>query len=143
MTTIIRSNGSHCLGSGPDTIETLLEILAQHPLRREFEQFGDFYQPVPHLCDQFGAHNHTSELEGLANFFGNFLGLTHVFDVYTDDAELIEKLRAAIQANKSRSDYLSQPEPKPSKHDKKCHCVSCRYEEYRKVCPVCRERESA
>ena len=139
MTTIIVSNGSKWAGQEQDPIEILLDVLKNYSLNRTFEAYGDFYQPVPHLCDQFGAHTHDSEYEGLSSFSGNFYTLSHVFNIYTDDHELIEKLKTAIRANKRRSDYLAQPKPKSDKHRyrKDCSCIYCRYEAYRRTCPVC------
>lgn len=143
MTTIILSNGSHCLGSGPDTIEELLEVLESQPLDRTFEDFGGFHSPFPSLCDQWGNHNHDSELEGKESFFGNFFGLSHVFNIYTDESEVIQSLSEAISRNKARPDYLSQAEPRSYSHpyNPDCHCISCNYERAAEGCSVCQSRK--
>ena len=135
----IESNGSHCLGDKPDSIEDLLKMLGSAPLNRLFEAYGNFYSPHPCFCDQWGNHNHTSGNEGLAGFFGNFFSFSHVFRIFTDDPELIRTLRAAIEANQQRADYLSQPEPTDYQHpySPDCNCTCCMYEKNKATCPVC------
>ena len=75
MTTIINSNGSKWAGQEPDTIETLLDVLAHHPLDNTFEPFFE---------------------DG--RFFGNFRNLSHVFSIDTDDADVIAQLNSAIKS---------------------------------------------
>ena len=92
MGTTIISNGSKWLGEPPDPIEKLLEVLASHPLNRVFERCGNFIGPSA----------------GGTRFWGNFEGLSHVFDIETDDPDVIGRLTAAIRENQRRPDYLSQ-----------------------------------
>ena len=145
MTTIINSNGSKWAGQEPDPINTLVEVLATVPLDRTFETYGNFYQPTPNFCGQFGEHNHGSEFEGLPCFSGNFFSLSHVFCIYTDDYELISRLLTAIDINQHRPDYLSQDKPANRDHpfNKDCRCIDCRYEANRETCPVCLQLKGA
>ena len=98
--TTIASNG----GGRIYPIEALFERLNTDTLDRMFEAFGDFIMPAP--------VNMRGELmtgpDGVL-FFGNFATYSHVFNVLTDDADLIERLSAAILANKKRPEYLAQP----------------------------------
>lgn len=103
--TTIHSNGSKWAGEAPDTIEQLIEVLAQHPLDRRFEDYGNFIDRDPEWLDG-------STKPGVVIFFGNFLTVSHVFNIETDDPEVIERLNRAIKANKRRADYRSQDKPK-------------------------------
>lgn len=96
MTTTIISNGSKWAGEAPDSVETLLAVLAEHPLDRRFEEYGNF-------IFAYDAQ-HT-------RFWGNFFTLSHVFNIDTDEPEMAERLTAAIRANQQRADYLAQPNP--------------------------------
>jgi len=100
MATEIRSNGSHWAGEAPDTIEQLLECLSNHALDRVFEQCGNFYEV---------------EGGGSVRFFGNFRDVSHVFNITSDDPEVTRKLIKAIDLNRQRPDYKSQPKPKAGK----------------------------
>lgn len=92
-TTII-SNGSRWAGQSPATIEDLLDVLGKHPLSGTHAPFI-----------------HHSEICGSTRFFGNFATVSHVFNIDTDDPELIATLTAAIAQNQTRPDYepLHQP----------------------------------
>ena len=106
MTTTIISNGSKWAGEAPDSIATLLDVLGTHALHRLFES---------HLGEGTGAFISVCQasekwaLPGTTRFHGNFIGLSHVFSIDTDDPDLIDRLTAAIKANVERPDYLSQP----------------------------------
>ena len=100
MTTFINSNGSKWAGSEPDSIETLCGVLAEYTLDRTFEEYGNF------ICVREDGPR-----EGLTSFFGNFFALSHVFNIDTDDAALIEKLTKLIRANQLRAEYQAQQTP--------------------------------
>lgn len=110
MTTVINSNGSRWYGQEPATVEELIEVLGQEPLDRTFERFGGFISDIstveawgrPVVPEQFRTEPHT------IRFFGNFLKLSHVFNIDTNDPDVIDRLTKAIQANQQRPDYLSQ-----------------------------------
>jgi hypothetical protein len=107
MGTIIHSNGSKWIGQQPDSIEQLIDVLGKHTLDRTFEAYGDFTQR--------GARNGRGEpVDGINQavcFFGNFIDLSHVFRITTDEQDVIERLSAAIADNKKRPEYLRQPPP--------------------------------
>lgn len=104
MKTTINSNGSKWAGEKPDSIEKLIEVLSETPLDRRFEACGNFAYK--------GKCKHDREILGhQTRFFGNFLKLSHVFNIDTDNPIIIKKLRNTIRANKLRPDYLSQPKP--------------------------------
>lgn len=92
MTTEIISNGS---GSA-QPLEALFARLESDTLDRAFEAYGNFVEECPN---------------GMTSFFGNFLTYSHVFNVMTDDADLIARLTAAIRRNQQSGDYLDQPLP--------------------------------
>jgi len=106
-TTIVLSNGYRQSDNTEAAIAILLEVLAGHPLNRTFEMFGGFVER--------DARNLRGEwLEGLENavsFFGNFLNLSHVFRIVSNDPAVVEHLAQAIASNRARADYLHQPPP--------------------------------
>jgi len=109
--TVITSNGSKWAGQSPDSIELLLEVLANNPLDRRFEAYGDF---IYGLDSEHGYT--TAELRaaavGWVSFHGNFFKLSHVFNIRSNDSKVIEQLTSAIRSNQKRPDYLSQHLPK-------------------------------
>lgn len=92
MTTTIHSNGSKWAGQEPDSIATLLEVLASTPLDPTFEKYGDF---------AYNAETH----DGTVRFFGNFYLVSHVFRIDSNDPEVCDALFAAIRANKATDEY--------------------------------------
>ncbi|MBX3583245.1 MAG: hypothetical protein KF810_15250 [Rhizobiaceae bacterium] len=90
--TEIRSNGTRTLGDTPDSIETLLDVLAHHPLNRMFERV---------FIENLG--------NGSWRFHGNFLTVSHVFDIRSDDPETVRLLTRAINANRRMPGFRSQP----------------------------------
>jgi hypothetical protein len=106
--TTIHSNGSGSVLP----IEALFERLKTEVLDPVFEKYGDF-QYVPHagVRTEDGGFadgdpiypNHPDAV----TFFGNFLTYSHVFQIDTNDQELIERLSAAIAANKASAAYLA------------------------------------
>lgn len=104
MTTTINYNGSKWAGEEPDSIATLLDVLASEVLNRLFE------------CS-VGGNPFISKSEvdakwappGTTRFHGNFLNLSHVFSIDTDEPELVAELTAAIEANMARPGYAAQP----------------------------------
>lgn len=107
MTTTIHSNGSKWAGEAPDTLADLLKVLASHPLDRNFEQYGNFiYAGDPAI------------LSGTTRFWGNFFTISHVFNIDTDEPEVIDALTRAIRANQQRQDYLAQPDPEQARRNR-------------------------
>jgi len=83
VATEIISNGSTWLGEDPASVEELLQVLGKWQLDRE--RFEDCFIE-------------TME-DGRTKFFGNFLRISHVFRIITDDAQTIDQLTQAITAN--------------------------------------------
>lgn len=97
--TTIECNGSRWYGEEVGHIDQLFAALAEHPLSRRFEVYGNFIFP----------NAEASRVE----FWGNFYTVSHVFHVITSDAALAERLTEAIRSNQERPDYLAQPVPEP------------------------------
>ncbi len=89
MTTTIHSNGSKWAGQAPDPIELLEERLRTETLDPTFEDYGCF----------------VSEREGMTRFWGNFLTVSAVFQIDTDEPELIDRLSGLIEANRAMEQY--------------------------------------
>lgn len=81
----IESNGSRFYGQAPATIDELVHALNRHPLNvLMFDRF---------VWREGGAR---------VRFHGNFLTISHVFSITTDEPEVIATLRGAIRANLER-----------------------------------------
>lgn len=82
MGTIIHSNGSKWNGQEPGTVDVLIDVLGKWRLDKE--RFRRFTQ---------------RQSNGAVRFFGNFMRLSHVFDIETNDADVISRLMRAIRNN--------------------------------------------
>jgi hypothetical protein len=112
----IQSNGSKWLGQSPDALEKLFEVLSNHPLRRTMEPFGNFAQGPMKTSDfVYPASEFAIAHVGFMHYSGNFFTVSHVFSIYTDEPDVIERLTTAIRANQQRSDYLEQSTEDPFK----------------------------
>ena len=85
----IMSNGSKWAGEEPDSVETLLEVLRSETLDPRFEEHGSITTRTSH---------------GRVRIFGNFLTLSHVFNIEGTEEELAEIIEA-IEANKQSEGY--------------------------------------
>lgn len=85
--TIIHSNGSKWAGEPPDDLETLLKVLEEHELE---PRLAPYIEVGKVGCPDV--------------FFGNFVTISHVFRIETDDPEVRERLTAAIRANVAKFD---------------------------------------
>ena len=85
MTEII-SNGSKWAGQAPDSIDVLLRVL-------DIEQLDPLFE------GRRGAFAERLE-GGTWRFFGNFLCVSHVFNIETDDPATVRALRLAIIHNR-------------------------------------------
>lgn len=101
-------------------LSALLEMLNNYALRRDsVKQCKNFYedQPVQWVQNRYPQRNDKGEevyyVRNLpASVFmcsGNFYRYSYAFCVYTDEPEIIAILKAAIDKNTAREDYLSQP----------------------------------
>jgi len=97
----IVSNGSKWYGQQPDIIETLLEVLSKNTLDPKFEKYGNFIQRNPNWLKKEIAEKY----KGCTVIFGNFYSLSHVFNIITDEEELIQQLEKAINKNKQKQEY--------------------------------------
>lgn len=85
----------------PDSAENIIKDLAQYTLDPIFEKYGNFVNRSPEWLSEDAAEKY----KGCSLIFGNFLNYSHAFRVVTDDDALIERLSAAIEANKCRPEY--------------------------------------
>ena len=84
----ITSNGSGRVGD----LAELEALLASEPLNYTFERYGNFIT----------TH------DGVTRFWGNFARVSHVFQLDTDEPEIIARLTAAIRANQATPAYAAQ-----------------------------------
>lgn len=87
-TTVIRSNG----GGTMLPIDALFTRLETDVLDPTFEEYGNFIEQME---------------GGGVSFFGNFHTYSHVFNIETHDAALIERLSALILANQATDAYAA------------------------------------
>jgi hypothetical protein len=97
----ILSNGSKFCGEENDTIETLLDTLSKHSLDPVFEKYGNFVNRTPKWLNSKSAEKY----QGCTSIHGNFMGVSHAFNIITDEPELIEKINSAINKNKQTPEY--------------------------------------
>lgn len=106
----IESNGSGCV----KPLEAPFAVLATHALSPDFEDYGNFIDPVRRCRTTYNeAGDQVYEDAGpmypehptAVRFWGNFWELSHVFQIDTDDAGLIERLTTAIRANQATPAY--------------------------------------
>ena len=116
-------NGSEWAGEPPDTIDKLLEVLSRHTLDPRFEKYGNFV--CADTSDKYIRDGHLQAIPGAFRFFGNFIDISHVFNIRTDEPAIIKALTDAIEANKQTQAYLeNRPEPvqKVMWRNEYCHC---------------------
>lgn len=97
----IESNGSKWFGQQPDSIEKLKDVLKNYTLDPAFERCGNFVNRKP----QWVRKELIEKYKGCTIIFGNFLALSHVFRIITDDEEFISEMEALINENKKRPEY--------------------------------------
>ncbi len=88
--TLITSNGSRWAGEPPATVEELLEVLK--------------HQPVEHWTSS-SAPRSSPEVK---TFFGNFQDVSHVFNITSNDPQVVRALSRAIRANRRRFNVYSR-----------------------------------
>jgi len=104
FTTNIISNGSKWYGEEPDSIEKLLEVLQKETIEETFFQkwveAPNSPNPITHnFCPINKKEN------GFYVFFGDFEGVSHVFNIETNDPSIIKNLSEAIKSNKGWALY--------------------------------------
>ena len=103
--------------NGPFTpaqpIAALFERLERTPLDPQFEAFGNFVSPA-HGCTVGGTYGKTeyadtgpihADSPNAMRFFGNFFCESAVFNLDTDEPDLIKRLTVAIRANQASAAY--------------------------------------
>lgn len=85
----------------PDTLDNILQDLEEYALDPVFELYGDFVNPAPEWISQDAAEKYS----GCTLIYGNFRELSHAFNLVTDEPEIINRLRDAIDENRKRPDY--------------------------------------
>jgi len=90
----------HITSNGSGKVLELSEleaVLATEPLDITFERYGNFILTR----------------DGVTRFWGNFARVSHVFQIDTDEPEVIARLTSAIRANQETPAYLAQ---RPTRH---------------------------
>lgn len=100
----------HYIGHSEEdgALERLFEMLASHPLQRSFEEHGDFIEPP--VWDSPPSKWAPDGSDGEIHFNGNFDTYAFAFSLATNDPALIDRLRVAVEANRARPDFQSQPD---------------------------------
>lgn len=122
---IVKSNGSKWQGEPLDAISDLINVLRSTPLDPKFEEFGNFIMPA-HGNKWSGQRNEAGEriavstgplhpeAPGALSFWGNFSLISHVFNVTTDEPDLIDRLTKAIRQNQATPHYVELKKLLPS-----------------------------
>jgi hypothetical protein len=97
----INSNGSKWAGQKPDTIEELLNVLDKYTLDPTFEKYGNFINNNPIWVKPKAKEKY----KGCTQIFGNFITISHVFNITTDEPDVIEAITAAVNRNKETTEY--------------------------------------
>lgn len=85
----------------PETIEELKEVLKTQTLDPSFEKYGNFINNNPRWLKE-----ELKELyKGCSVVFGNFKKYSHVFNIITDDKQLLSELQELINKNKNTVEY--------------------------------------
>ena len=108
----IASNGSKWMGEEEDDVPALLEVLGRAEL--DVDRFKSFitinpcrgvknprYYPGAGQLQWIDGPR-LFAVEPVVRFFGNFVNLSHVFQIYTNDTDTIDLLTKAIEANLAR-----------------------------------------
>ena len=124
----IISLGSKWLGQEPETIDRLLEVLKTHTIEERFfhkygiDRNGSLTYEKKSIVEWRNQSpindNYKNEIregdyrnslpDGVYNFFGNFEDLSFVFNIVTDEIEIIDKIVPAIKANKGWKLYYEK-----------------------------------
>jgi hypothetical protein len=112
----VESRGRQSYGEAADSLAVLMCRLERYTLNPMFERYGTFviqcrgaafsgFDPntCKHVCIDTGPIY--ADAPYAVRFFGNFYDLSAVFQVDTDDAEVIEVVLGAIRANQQSPTY--------------------------------------
>lgn len=84
-----------------DNEENIMLDLEKYTLDPVFEYYGNFVNRSPEFVHPEGVQKYA----GCTVIWGNFLNLSHVFRVITDDQALISRFADAIERNKATPEY--------------------------------------
>lgn len=124
----IISLGSKWKGQENDSIDKLLEILKTNTIEERFfqkygvDKDGSLVYDKELICEWRNicpiSDNYKNEIrkgkyrdslpDGVYNFFGNFEEISFVFNIVTDEKEIIDKIVPAIKANKGWELYYNK-----------------------------------
>jgi len=93
------------------SLEGLFDLLAVQPLDRSFEAYGDYLEP-PVWCEPHEVEWAADGSDGEVNFSGNFFHFSRTFSVTTNDPDLIERFRVALELNRAMPGFIEQT-PRP------------------------------
>lgn len=102
--TIIHSNGSKYMGQKPDSIAKLVSVLKAHPISKDF--FFKRHKIYEDRIEKYSLCPITKE-NGVYRFFGNFDGVSHVFNIQTTEPKLISTLKGAIMNNSGWKKHIN------------------------------------
>ncbi len=86
------------LQSPESAIESLFKMLVTYTLEPDFERYGGFIDVNPQLVrGGYGDYTH---------IHGNFFDYSFVFNIETQDSDLVERFRDAIQVNMMTDKYI-------------------------------------
>lgn len=97
----IISNGSKWFGEAPDTINDLIKVMGEHTLDPIYEKSGGIINAHPHWCSEKSAKKYN----GCTIFSGNFIDISHVFYIVTDEQPVIAQLSKVILTNINSAAY--------------------------------------
>ena len=105
----IQSNGSKWMGEEADDIDGLVVMLEKYALDPSFDTFWcvDPCRGVkdPNRRGSFIDGERLYRVDGVYDFFGNFLEYSHVFSISTNHKPTIELLTRLIDANVKSEPY--------------------------------------
>lgn len=96
------------------SIEQLLGLLVARTLDPTFEEYGNFISDDLYHCTyDHERHEYVSDkskpmypgVDGMVSFFGNFYDYSGVFNIDTNDQELIDTLTPLIRTNQATEAY--------------------------------------
>lgn len=89
------------VGQANDTIKELKETLKNYTLDPAFEPYGNFVNRAP----EWENIEYHERFKGCTTIFGNFLTLSHVFNIIADDELLISEIEELVAQNITRPEY--------------------------------------
>ena len=105
----IVSNGSTWNGQKKASIQDLIKILKTETIERGF-----FFKSKEIRDHEKGTYDlftmcpiSKDKKRGCYHFFGNFERVSHVFNIYTDEPKVINKLKVAIMNNEGWKKYIN------------------------------------